>query len=456
MRINTSGMILKTVFLSCALFMLYPAAFSQLLSTSTKKTSAKPVSKPAAKGNSKPSAPGSADKTSTKAEESDKGGSKDDDQMITFATLEELKGYKESKEIKKWKAEKKILLYNLFKNKQLESIKDMDEFWSKSIESNQTFPQTYKNAADQWDKSLFNNASYIQYTNMDAITQLRSSMDGMKQQCKTLSESISKNKDIYLSNTIIQDIKTYYQMMFDNPVPAKELAELKTQENLLVKVGNDIQSVTTIAASMNASLTQMNSGLDGLEMKINARNGSKSNSLATNFGNLFKGITGKDDAPKPGSISLKDAYSKEATAFRKADMTAIKTILNGNFNSPQKALGDHTPLIFSILGRCDLPVLQYIVDGGANLNVSTFQISSLFSKFNVSPLILFASGYDDNKYENITFLQKLLDKGAKPYSSSDPKTVKKEAAVFLQMLRGRKLYLQALKQRGYDIASDAR
>ena len=456
MKTNSIDVSIKTVLLLSVLMIHISTIHAQLLPTSNKKTAAKPVAKSVSKGSSKSNGTVTTEKPASKTEANEKSTGEPEDQMITFATLEELKGYKDTKEFKKWKSEKKILLYNLYKNKQLETIKDMDEFWSKSIEAYQSSPQTYKNAAEQWDKSLFNNASYIQYTNIDAINQLRSSLDGMKSMYKSLSESLSKNKEIYISNTIIQDIKSYYELMFDNPVSSKELSELKIQENLLVKVGNDVQTLSTIASSMNESLTKMISGLDALEMKVNARSENKSNSLASNFSNLFKGITGKDDVPKAGIISMKDVVSKEAASFRNSDLLQIKNIVNGNFNEPQKGLGNHTPLVFALATRCDLKIVKYIIDGGADLNRSTYQMSSLFYKFNVSPLILFCSGYDDNKYENITFLQTMLDKGAKPYSSTDSKTIKKEAALFLQMLRGRKLYLQALKQRGYDIAGDAK
>ncbi len=458
MRTSFASTCMKSVLFSCILFTLHTNTFSQLLSTSAKKTTAKPVSKPAAKTTAKPTSVPSVEKHPSKSEPEEKEKPDSDDQLITFATLDELKVFKENKSIKKWKTEKKILLYNLFKNKQLETIKEMDEFWSKTVSGSESLPASYKNAADQWEKNLFNNASYIQYTNMDAIKQLRSSMDGMKSAYKNLSESVAKNKEIFQQNTAIQDVKTYYQLMFDSPMPAKELTELNAQENLLVKVGNDIQTATSIVESMNKSFTQMNNGLDAMEAKVGSKSNAKSDkdNLISNFGGLFKIKTSKEDVPKAGIISMKDALSKEGDAFRKSDLIRVKTILNGNFNEPQKELGGHTPLVFALASKSDIKVIQYILDGGADLNKSTFQMSSLVSKTNVSPLILFCMTYDDNEYQNITLLQTLLDKGAKPYSVQDAKTVRKEAALFYEILKRKKVFLQALKQKGFDIAGDAR
>lgn len=472
------------IFFFWILFFSTLGAHAQLIPSTSKKpvpskpaNNAKPASKPAAK----PAA--NAEKQVVKeADIPQKQEVKpvyDDQEVILFASLDELKNYKAAGKVSRWSPERKILLYNLFRDKQLSTLTELGNEVKTLLNNHATIPSTYKTVNDSWNK-LFNDQNWIKYTNADGVNSLRQSLQGLETQYKSFAEQYLNfvKRQKLLPDTRVLD--EYHQTMFDKAIGTGEADAVNKMINVNNAINSDLASLKDIGLLMERSLNELNTNLDKVA-KLKIRNftpftplnklGEIPNvSLTANVSNISGNSTVAQNVKSSdlegtvlpeGKKSFIEIASPQVKALKQGDLNAVKKLLNKGLNEPYENFKGHTPLIYALLYEADLNVIRYLIESGADLNTTTYIIDWTINrsqeKIPMSPLMIFCWVYSYKKTENIEFIKYMIQKGARPYISNVP--IKRYAAAnfmsnqFIGLMK--KPFFGILKQQGIDLEGDA-
>jgi len=475
---------MRKIFFLWILFFSTVGSYAQLLpSTSKKPVPSKPANntKPASKPAAKPAA--SAEKQPVKAtdipQKQDVKPVFDDQEVILFASLDELKNYKTAGKVSRWSPERKILLYNLFRDKQLSTLTELGNEVKTLLNNHASIQGTYKTINESWNK-LFNDQNWIKYTNTDGVNSLRQSLQGLETQYKSFAEQYLDFVKRQKSLPDARILDEYHQTMFDKAIGSGEADAVNKMINVNNAINSDLASSKDIGLLMERSLNELNTNLDKVA-KLKTRNftpftplnkmGEIPNvSLTTNVSNV-SGNSAVALNVKPNDIEGSilpagknftiEIGSSQVKAFKQGDINGVKKLLTKGLNEPYDIFRGHTPLVYALFYESDLNVVRYLIESGADLNTTTYlfdwTINKTKEKVPLSPLMIFCWIYSYKKPENIEFIKYMIQKGARPYISNVP--IKRYAAAnfmssqFIGLLK--KPFFGILKQQGIDIEGDA-
>jgi hypothetical protein len=405
-----------------------------------------------------------------------------DQEIILFATLEELKLNKASGKINKWSTERKILLYNLFRNKQIENLANIEKEAQTVLTGISGIPSSYETVKESWDKNIFNNQTWQRITNVAGIKNLQNSLNGMDQQTKKIYTDYLGVKSSYEKLKIEDDIKAYHQIMFDKELTGSEKEEINKVNAINLNVQSHLKSIHDVGVSAEKILNYLYKGIDDMLRKKGTSYSATDIGKVNNFTSKNEELTVQRNPQSttvvniaannyggtiydPGITTAKMLNHEYSKVFRNSDLTAIKVILKGNVSAPMEALGGHTPLVFACAMLSNNEVLRYLIESGANLNATTYIVPKphlgtaldkpFFPlKIAQSPLFLYCANNNFNDPETIRFIEYLLKKGARPYMSTDPEKRRNEA--WLLQFYMTKDKVKIMKDFGIDLENDAR
>jgi hypothetical protein len=405
-----------------------------------------------------------------------------DKEIILFATLDELKLNKASGNTKKWSTERKILLYNLFRNKEMEKLADIEKEAKTILTAVSGIPSVYETVKESWTKNIFNNGAVQNFYDEKGIKNLQTSLNGMDEQTKKLYPDYLGLKSSYEKLNIEEDIKAYHLLMFDKELSGSEKEEINKANAIIVKVQSHLKSIYGVGVSAENILNYLYKGLDDLLRKKVKNYPASGIAKVNNFTSKNEDLTVQSSPQNttginitasnyggtiydPGITTAKMLKHEYSQAFRNSDLTAIKVILKGNVSAPMEALGGHTPLVFACAMLSNNEVLRYLIESGANLNATTYIVPKphlgialekpFFPlKIAQSPLFIYCANNNFTDPETIRFIEYLLKKGARPYMSTDPEKRRNEAWLLQYYMTKDKVKI--MKDFGIDLENDAK
>lgn len=362
----------------------------------------------------------------------------EDNDPITFASLEELKKFDEQKRVARWSNEKKILLFTLYQDRIDNNIKISEQFWKQFQNKTNELRTNYSNIAKQWKETIFESASFVSFVEMNSINQLESSLGPLKQSIEPLDKEFQENVKIYSAISQPTTITEYYKILFNNNPPVTNLQTIKKIQDKYQEVELMILNSSKNISEMKLSVNYLTSEMSNLKNKV-ANRGGKSNSTTSNRG----GVVAAPVAP-----TWKDVISKN-------DINGAKSLFLKDPNGISAATNNTTPLLYAIQSRASLSIVKMMVDYGADINKHN-QVY-VGAQVAVKPVLEFCQYFDENEPENLAFLKSLLQRGATPYTNMTISVLKEHAKFILSKVIGsRPRYLQAFKDAGYDIEGDSK
>lgn len=481
---------MRITFIFICIFAVLSATAQLLPSTAKKPVPAKPAAKSAAKPAAKPAA--SSQSGSKPVAESQKENVQpsvqkpaakvvyDDQEVILFATLDELKNYKDAGKVARWSPERKILLYNLFRDKQLSVLTELNNEVKTLLNNNAAVPGTYKTVNDSWNK-LFSDQNWIKYTNMEGINTLRESLKGLETQYQTFAEQYWKFVSRQQTLPDAKNLQEYHLKMFDREIGSSELESLNKMMQFSNTIGADLNALKDIGLLMERSLNELNLNLDKVARSKN-RNFSPFTPLnkMTNGTVLSTPVVANpvlnnntvqilnDNAPKATLLPeakytmidlLRSTPQKKAA--KQGDINTFKSFITGDINRVYEEFRGLTPLMYAMANEADLKLIRYLIESGADLNTTSsyaeWMINKSKEKVAISPLMVFSYAYSYKNDEYLAFIDFLIQKGARFYLSSAPVQRYAAANYMIAVLTGqlKKPVIGILKQKGIDLESDA-
>lgn len=362
----------------------------------------------------------------------------EDNETITFASLEELKRLNEQKKVARWSNEKKILLFTLYQDRIDNNIKISEQFWKQFQNRTNEFRASYSNVAKQWKETIFESRSFVSNVEMNSINQLESSLDPLKQSIDPIDKEFEENLKIFSAISQPSTITEYYKILFNNNPPVTNLQTIKRIQDKYQEVELMILNSSKNISEIKLSVNYLTSEMSNLKNKAGNR-GGRSSSGANNRGGIVAA---------PITPTWKDIISKN-------DINGAKSLFLKDPNGVSAATNNTTPLLFVIQSKASLSIVKMMVDYGADINKHN-QVY-VGSQVAVKPALEFCQYFDENEPENLAFLKSLLQKGATPYTNMTISVLKEHAKFILnKVIGGRPKYLQAFKDAGYDIEGDSR
>lgn len=362
----------------------------------------------------------------------------EDNEPITFATLEELKKFDEQKRLARWSNEKKILLFTLYQDRIDNNIKISEQFWKQFQNRTNEFRASYSSVAKQWKETIFESPSFINAIEMNSINQLESSLTPLKQSIEPTEKEFQENVKIFSTISQPSTISEYYKILFSNNPPVTNLQTIKRIQDKYQEVELMILNSSKNISEMKLSVNYLTSEMSNLKNKVANRSG-KSNSITGNRGGVVAA---------PVTLTWKDVISKN-------DINGAKSLFLKDPNGISAATNNTTPLLYAIQSRASLSVVKMMVDYGADINKHN-QVY-VGAQVAVKPALEFCQYFDENEPENLAFLKSLLQRGATPYTNMTISVLKEHAKFILsKVIGGRPRYLQAFKDAGFDIEGDSR
>jgi ankyrin repeat protein len=460
-------------------------SYAQLLpSTNKKPVPSKPAnnSKPASKPATKPAA--IPEKQAVKAndipQKQEVKPVYDDQEVILFASLDELKNYKAAGKVSRWSPERKILLYNLFRDKQLSNLTELGNEVKTLLNNHAAIPGTYKTVNDSWGK-LFIDQNWLKYSNVQSINTLRESLQALESQYKGFAEqylNFVKRQKLLPDARILDE---YHQQMFDKAIGSGEADVVNKMINVNNTINSDLASLKDIGLLMERSLNDLNTNLDKVARTktknftpftpLNKMGETPIVSLTTNVSNtagssaVVQNVKSSDlegTILPAGKFSYLEISSPRIKALKQGNISAFRSFITNDINQPQEELKGHTPLIYALVYGGDLKIIKNLIESGADLNTSTYEaswtINKTVEKVYLSPLFIFCMAYSGKEPENISFLNYLIEKGAKHYLQLSP--IKRYAAAsfmiyFMTSTSQRKAMMEQMKKVGINLEGDA-
>jgi hypothetical protein len=362
----------------------------------------------------------------------------EDNEPITFATLEELKKFDEQKRVAKWSNEKKILLYTLYQDRLDNNIKISEQFWKQFQNRTNEFRVSYSNLAKQWKETIFESPSFVSTVEMNSINQLESSLGPLKQSIEPLDKEFQENVKIFSIISQPTTITEYYKILFNSNPPVTNLQTIKRIQDKYQEVELMILNSSKNISEMKLSVNYLTSEMNTLKNKVSSRAG-RLGSTTNNRGGVVT---------TPVAPTWKDVISKN-------DLNGAKSLFLKDPNGISAATNNTTPLLYAIQSRASLPIVKMMVDYGADINKHN-QVY-VGAQVAVKPVLEFCQYFDENEPENVAFLKSLLLRGATPYTNMTINVLKEHAKFILnKVISGRTKYLQAFKDAGYDIEGDSK
>ena len=404
-----------------------------------------------------------------------------DQEIILFATLDELKLYKASGNTKKWSIERKILLYNLFRNKQLENLANMEKEAQAVLTAVSGIPSTYETVKESYTKNIFNNDAVQKYTDEQGIKNLQTALNGMDQQTKKMYTDYFGIKSSYEKLNVEEDIKAYHLLMFDKELSGSEKEEINKANAIILKVQSHLKSIYGVGFSAENILNYLYKGLDDLYRKKVKNYPASGIAKVNNFTSTNAEVPAQrvqqnttvvsvsapsssfDKGSETGDLVLERGKTLEVfmpksefTAFINADRTKILKIIGNKFSEPIEDLRGHTPFNYALAAGASNETLRFLIENGASINKTTIFVQ-LKNNTPISPLVFYATTRVPSAV-NLAFFSYLINNGAKALTAADVRTRLNQAENNLKALDGKKTapYVSILKNNGIDLEQDAK
>lgn len=404
-----------------------------------------------------------------------------DQEIILFATLDELKLNKASGNTKKWSTERKILLYNLFRNKQLENLLNMEKEAQNVLAGVSGIPASYETVKESWTKNIFNNLVWQKITTEQGIRDIQKSLNGMDQQTQKMYTDYLGVKSSYEKLNIEEDIKAYHLLMFDKELSGSEKEEINKANAIIVKVQSHLKSIHGVGVSAENILNYLYKGLDDLLRKKVKNYPASGIAKVNNFTSMnaqvpvqripqsttVVGISAPsssvDKGPETGDLVLERGKilevlmpTAEFRAFISGDRTKILKIIGNKFSEPIEDLRGHTSFNYALAAGASNEILRFLIENGASINKTTLFVQ-LKNNTPISPLVFYATTRVPSAV-NLAFFSYLINNGAKALTAGDVRTRLNQAENNLKALDGKKMapYVSILKNNGIDLEQDAK
>ena len=431
--------------------------------------------KPAPKSTPKPVGKPAAAKPPVKSSPAAKPASEPvqvEEPIVTFASFEDLKNFKNSGQLSRWKPERRILLYNLYRDKKVNNVQQLKTEISKTLSSSNLLLDAWKQTNEKWNGEYLYNQEFKKTASLQDLIGTKNSLVGMNATDSSLKAELEKHKTGFQALGFANEVREYYKEMFINSPQGSEEAEIKNVEAMMENIRTDITNLSIVASSLGTIVKHLDEGMVELEKTIASRPAiptpKKNEDVRSSFlnsSNSMGSLLVQKAAPpvittsnEGGTIytfgitmakMLKHEY---AQTFRNSDMAAIKAIFKGNVSAPMEVLGGHTPLVFACVLNSNSEVLRYLIESGADLNATTFNYGA---KIPQSPLFLYCVYRNFKDPETLLFIEYMLKKGARPYMSTDPSKRRNEAAMLRSIWQLKKDNIRIMKTFGIDLQQDA-